>query len=177
MFNLLKDVEKYKGIPPYASELYGVYQPLLGWQSNLTKKWVQRGRILIDPRIQSILDAYIKPGPEKLEGALDEMFALPLTPGTGHGTNPYSVLLTKDLNSELLNIIRDGTRFEPSALPDLQRQCSRKSKNYQFSCIARSRGRSRALLRELLCQAQAPWAIKRLEVHRYLHNGCASGRA
>jgi hypothetical protein len=107
MFDLFKDIDKYKGIPPYASELYGVYQPLLGWKSNLTKKWIQHGGILIDPQIQSILDAYIKPGPKRVEGALDEMFTVPFEPGSGHGNSPYSVLLTKDLNSELLNIIRD----------------------------------------------------------------------
>ena len=41
MFDVLTDIEKYKGIPPYASEHYGVYQPFLGWQSQLTKKCIQ----------------------------------------------------------------------------------------------------------------------------------------
>jgi hypothetical protein len=49
MFDLRKDIEKYKGIPPYASEHYGVYQPLLGWQSSLTKKWLAKGGALFDP--------------------------------------------------------------------------------------------------------------------------------
>ena len=56
MFDLFKDIEKYKGITPYASEHYGVYQPLLGWESKLTKNWIQRGGILIDPRVKRILD-------------------------------------------------------------------------------------------------------------------------
>ena len=67
MFDLFKDIDKYKGIPPYASELYGVYQPLLGWQSNLTKKWVQRGGAMFDPRVKQILDGHIKPGPHLVE--------------------------------------------------------------------------------------------------------------
>jgi hypothetical protein len=117
MFRLDKDIEKYEGIPPYASELYGVYQPLLGWKSNLTKKWIQRDGRLLDPRTQGILDAYIKPGPATIgplgggtfdgPAEFDEIFALPLEPGTNIGTNPYSVMLTIDLNSEFLNIIRD----------------------------------------------------------------------
>ena len=37
MFDLLKDLERYQGIPLYASEHDGVYQPLLGWQSTLTR--------------------------------------------------------------------------------------------------------------------------------------------
>ena len=37
MFDLFKDIETYRGITPYASEHYGVYQPLLGWESRLTK--------------------------------------------------------------------------------------------------------------------------------------------
>ncbi|MBZ0304909.1 MAG: hypothetical protein K8I82_02460, partial [Anaerolineae bacterium] len=65
------------------------------------------GGILIDPRIQKILNGYIKPGPQEIQGEYIGMVASPLRLGTGHGANPYSVRLTKDLNSELLNIIRD----------------------------------------------------------------------
>jgi hypothetical protein len=109
MFDLFKDIDKYKGIPPYASEHYGVYQPLLGWQSSLTKKWLQRGGIMIDPRIQRILDGRIMPGPtEILNNYPLEFIARPLQPGSGK--SPYRVLLLKDLNSELLKIIRDGVQ-------------------------------------------------------------------
>jgi hypothetical protein len=109
MFDLFKDIDKYKGIPPYASEHYGVYQPLLGWQSSLTKKWLQRGGILIDPRIQRILDGRIVPGPtEILHNDPREFIARPLQPGSGK--SPYRVLLLKDLNSELLKIIRDSVQ-------------------------------------------------------------------
>jgi hypothetical protein len=108
MFDLLKNIEKYKGIPPYASELYGVYQPLLGWQSSLTKKWVQRGGAMLDPRVKRILDGHIKPGPDQVtvrqNGALEMMLAQPLEPGSGR--SPYTVLLVKDLNSELLTLLR-----------------------------------------------------------------------
>ncbi len=31
----MKSLDDYKGILPYASELFGIYQPLLGWRSKL----------------------------------------------------------------------------------------------------------------------------------------------
>ncbi len=33
----MKNLKDYKGILPYASELFGVYQPLLGWRSAIIK--------------------------------------------------------------------------------------------------------------------------------------------
>ncbi len=104
MFDLFKDIEKYKGIPPYASEHYGVYQPLLGWESKLTKSWIRRGGLVIDPRIKRILDGRIVPGPQELtKGADSGLIGTPLEPG--RGKSPYTVLLLKDLNSELLKLV------------------------------------------------------------------------
>lgn len=102
MFDLTKDIDKYAGIPPYASELYGVYQPLLGWQSNMTKKWIQRGGRLIDPRAKRILDGRILPGPMHAPDNFDTASGIvsPLEPGRGR--SPYRVLLVKALNSELI---------------------------------------------------------------------------
>ena len=37
------DFEKFKGALPYASELYGVYQPLLGWRSGLLTRRIDAG--------------------------------------------------------------------------------------------------------------------------------------
>ncbi|OKH36209.1 hypothetical protein NIES2119_18060 [[Phormidium ambiguum] IAM M-71] len=106
MFNLFKDIEKYKHVPPYASELYGVYQPLLGWQSNLTKKWIQHGGLIIDPRIKRILDGRILPGIQEIDeaGADAGFIGRPLEPG--RGKLPYAVFLLKDLNSELLKLMQ-----------------------------------------------------------------------
>lgn len=67
MFDLFKNIEKYKGITPYASEGYGVYQPILGWESKLTKNWIQGGGILIDPNVKRILDGRLSPGPKNLQ--------------------------------------------------------------------------------------------------------------
>src|SRR5882724_5473130 len=105
MFDLFKDIEKYKGIPPYASEHYGVYQPLLGWESKLTKNWIQRGGILIDPRVKRIFDGRLLPGPLKVnENDPREFIAVPLQPGSIK--SPFKVILAKDLNSELLKLIQ-----------------------------------------------------------------------
>ena len=105
MFDLFKDIDKYKGIPPYASEHYGVYQPLLGWESKLTKNWIERGGILIDPRVKGILDGRILPGPQHVENPHPlEFLAVPLQPGSGK--SPFKVMLAKDLNSELLKLVQ-----------------------------------------------------------------------
>jgi hypothetical protein len=104
MFDLFKDIEKYKGVPPYASELYGVYQPLLGWQSNLTKKWIQRGGLVVDPRIKRILDGRILPGVQKISTSDELLIGSPLEPG--RGKSPYTVFLLKDLNSELVKLMQ-----------------------------------------------------------------------
>jgi hypothetical protein len=104
MFDLKKDIEKFQGITPYASEHYGVYRPLLGWESGLTKKWIRLGSILIDPRVKQILDHRLLPGPK---GVLNphplEFIASPLEPASGK--SPFKVLLTNTLNSELLKIV------------------------------------------------------------------------
>lgn len=125
MFDLHKDIETYKGITPYASEHYGVYQPLLGWESKLTKKWIKRGGVLVDPRIKSILDGRLKPGPESVQAPETEAvqsgrwiwaagddatqrehdpIAVPLLPGSMK--SPFKVLITKDLRSELLKLVQ-----------------------------------------------------------------------
>ena len=52
MFDLFKDVDKYEWVPHHGNQHYGVYRPLLGWQSKLTKNWLRRGGALVDPRIQ-----------------------------------------------------------------------------------------------------------------------------
>lgn len=105
MFNLFKDIDKYKGITPYASEHYGVYQPLLGWESKLTKNWIQSGGILIDPRVKRILDGRLLPGPQQVVNNHPlEFLAVPLQPGSGK--SPFKVMLAKDLNSELLKLVQ-----------------------------------------------------------------------
>jgi hypothetical protein len=106
MFELTKDIDRYTGIPPYASEHYGVYQPLLGWESKLTKNWIAQGGVLIDPRIKRILDDRLVPGPQVVQdNDAREFVAHPLAPGTDK--SPFKVMLAKDLNSELLKLVRD----------------------------------------------------------------------
>jgi hypothetical protein len=105
-YNLNKDLEKmkYNGIPPYATEMYGSYTPLLGWESKLTKQWIQRGGLVVDNQIKQILDGRINPGPMAFTNEAPDVFDIaPLKPGTER--SPHKVYLTKDLKSELLNIL------------------------------------------------------------------------
>lgn len=101
MFDLKKDIDRYKGIPPYASEHFGVYQPLLGWRSRLTQQWVRRGARVIDPRVRGILNGRITPGPTEDS----DFLAVPLEPGSGR--SPWRVGLLNDLGSEVMKVIRD----------------------------------------------------------------------
>jgi len=50
------DFEKFTGALPYASELYGVYQPLLGWKSRLIMRRIAAG---IDSFRRSFLIQYV----------------------------------------------------------------------------------------------------------------------
>jgi hypothetical protein len=115
MFDLLKDLDKYQGIPPYASEMYGVYQPLLGWQSNLTKKWIQRAGVKFDPRVKRILDANLIPSPDHVDYqpanagggfTFPELYsARPLAPA--EFKKDFKVVVARDLNSQFLTAARD----------------------------------------------------------------------
>lgn len=104
MFDLKKDVDKYKGVSPYASEHYGVYQPLLGWQSSLTKKWLGKGGELFDPQVKRVLDGRINPGPTGVANSHPLEFVVqPMEPGSGR--SPFKVLVTKNLGAELVGLI------------------------------------------------------------------------
>ncbi len=36
------DLKQFKGLTPYAAELFGIYQPLLGWKSKRKRRWIGR---------------------------------------------------------------------------------------------------------------------------------------
>ena len=77
----------------------------MGWESKLTKNWIQRGGILIDPRVKLILDGRLLPGPQDVQNPHPlEFLAVPLQPGSGK--SPFKVILAKDLNSELLKLVQ-----------------------------------------------------------------------
>ena len=105
MFDLFKDIDVYGGIPPYASEHYGVYQPMLGWSSKLTKAWIKLGGTLIDPNVKRVLDGRLTPGPREVQHDHPlEFLAFPLEPASGR--SPFTVLLTKDFHSELMRQVQ-----------------------------------------------------------------------
>lgn len=122
MFNLLKDLDRYKGQPPYDSELYGVYQPLLGWESSLTRAWVdQPGQP--DPRIKRMIDARIQPAPTSIQFSSAQAGggftipahynAVPLAPGTI--INNVKVGVTRDLNSGFMRMLCEELRVFAAA--------------------------------------------------------------
>ena len=51
----IKDLKDYIGILPYASELFGVYQPLIGWKSKLIKERYDKSRTNVYDNVVSRL--------------------------------------------------------------------------------------------------------------------------
>ncbi|WP_051378716.1 hypothetical protein [Derxia gummosa] len=118
MFDLLKDIGKYQGIPPYASEHYGVYQPLLGWQSSLTRKWIQRADVKADPRLRRILDANLVPGVDSVNysaagagGGFTWPDAYTAAPGDpARLQREWRVLVAREMNSQVLLVAADAVK-------------------------------------------------------------------
>lgn len=96
-----KNLTDFTGNLPYASELYGLYQPLLGWRSRLTQDWMRHSEL--DDRVRRILDAHLDPMPR-----LDDTWFHPeetLWPASGR--HPYSVLVAPQLGSLVLERVRE----------------------------------------------------------------------
>jgi hypothetical protein len=47
----MKDLSAYTGTLPYASELFGIYQPLLGWKSQIVTRRINRSVQMAHARI------------------------------------------------------------------------------------------------------------------------------
>src|SRR5262245_58310070 len=56
------DLTKFVGSLPYASELFGVYQPILGWTSRLTTARIFRES---NARVRAALHTAVKAAPKK----------------------------------------------------------------------------------------------------------------
>jgi hypothetical protein len=112
------DFHDFAGKLPYASEMYGVYQPLLGWRSQLTKNWIAAS----DPnnRIRDILDAHFipftKPG--------DTWFVPEDTRYPASGNDLYKVLEAQALDSAVIHRVRSAVQTfvnqNDGRLPDAQ---------------------------------------------------------
>jgi hypothetical protein len=56
------NLDEFKETLPYASELFGVYQPLLGWRSRITRRRVDRGRLAGLVAVTGLALGQVKPG-------------------------------------------------------------------------------------------------------------------
>lgn len=59
--NRISDLTKYKGTLPYASEMFGIYTPLLGWKSARKKKKIQQSFQQAKSQFLSSLTAQYEP--------------------------------------------------------------------------------------------------------------------
>ena len=57
----IADLGQYAGVLPYASEMFGIYQPLLGWKSRRTAERIERGLARDKARIIRTLQRQIAP--------------------------------------------------------------------------------------------------------------------
>src|SRR5258706_10483852 len=106
------DPEKFRNVLPYASELFGVYQPLLGWKSTRTVQRFRPG--LIDSKFK-IVDALLsKITPDTAVNITDfnnnDIFfeIAKLNPGTLNPRNrtslalPYQLYITSLVEQKLI---------------------------------------------------------------------------
>ncbi|MBS1717787.1 MAG: hypothetical protein JSS72_08655 [Armatimonadetes bacterium] len=101
MFKLRKNLDDFQGIPPYASELYGITQPLLGWKSPRIIRWLSaRGICSNSDVIRTTIAGNIAPGPQNIAR---DRFVEPLVVGTPK-KHPLAVSLTQCWNSRILDL-------------------------------------------------------------------------
>ena len=70
--------EKFSGALPYASEVYGIYQPLLGWRSKIVQRRVSSGLERVRDRYLGSLALRFRPRYEldPAEDPLDAQFSI-----------------------------------------------------------------------------------------------------
>lgn len=114
----MKKLSDYKGILPYASELFGVYQPLLGWQSRRIQERYERARaVLYQAAAERLLTAVASPVSVRLMGVQPEVRAARATfhaaegieikdlhpVALPHGTQPF---IAPQIDSVLARLLR-----------------------------------------------------------------------
>ena len=85
------DLSKFKGTLPYDSQMYGIYQPLLGWKSLLQQKRVKAGISFIkNSYLSALTQRYV--GNFTIQSAVADAPKFELSPGQdGAAVHPPSV--------------------------------------------------------------------------------------
>lgn len=91
----------FAGKLPYASEMYGVYEPLLGWQSQLTQNWL--AAVAVDNRVRRILDAHFIPYTKPS----DTWYMDPDSLYPASGNYLHQVQMTQTFGSYIVDRVRD----------------------------------------------------------------------
>ena len=111
----MNELKDYRGTLPYASELFGVYQPLLGWRSRRTKERYDRYRSMLYERIAQRILTAVKPAVEVEVGQGDEDPQVPFFAAHGiqvrrlepvpiaHGGQPY---VSSRIDSAVARLLR-----------------------------------------------------------------------
>src|SRR4051812_16519476 len=98
----MKRDPRFTGALPYASELFGVYRPLLGWRSSRSEAWLTAGiRQERDRAVQALRDKYL---PRYMldintDRVLEDIKGL--APGEPGGMPVQDTVLMRELQREL----------------------------------------------------------------------------
>lgn len=117
----MKDLSAYTGTLPYASELFGIYQPLLGWKSNITARRIELSRQRAYSAIaEKVLNQIRAPITVHAEGERDTLAGRFLNAQfTVEGLKPTDLepgmqpILSSSIDSGVARLLREHIGNEP----------------------------------------------------------------
>ena len=102
------DLSLFKGLPPYASELFGVYQPLLGWKSKRKRRWIGRQQAALIASAVSKMQS-LAPSRSMLQAAPRPLVASDLM---SHAIEPWADTVTgRALQTAAISFVSQSKRL------------------------------------------------------------------
>lgn len=110
---MLVDYEKFEGLLPYASGLFGIYQPLVGWRAERMKRRFESRR-----RVRDGLISYLfhKIRPDVRIGRIDNRGIEIQQLGIGSGSLPYRASVPAIIDSRIARSVLDSINAQDPAL-------------------------------------------------------------
>jgi hypothetical protein len=107
----LTNLSDYKSVLPYSSELFGIYQPMIGWKSKRAKEWMSRAAKRTDVSLIDRLSPYFQ------NRSMIEVNADCVVKAEGLEPADYRGPRLIEHNSVLLNEVRKSLAESPN-IPD-----------------------------------------------------------
>ncbi len=117
------DLHKFEGVSPYASELYGIYQPLLGWKSQLAARRIDAGLRNIQGLMTSSLFRSFRPDVKIIDPVDDFNYQISLGKLADTAASPLanvsnSLLVRRVLSETIERGIEDPQVIAEFTTPD-----------------------------------------------------------